>query len=1044
MKKLVKGIITTVILNRGVFLSIAILVGIIGGICFKTQTIDVYPDITPTQVIITTQWTGKSAEEVERLITIPLELSLNSVQQKTVMHSITMFGLSQITVLFSDEVDDFHARSNVINALANVQLPQGVTPYVAPPYSPVGEIYRFTVESKTRSKMELKTLEDWVIDHKLREADGVADINTYGGQNKMYEVAVNPFLLNKYGLTAMDVFTALSNSNVNSGGDYIEQGQQSYAVRGIGLIKGIDDIKNIVIKVSNGVPVYVKNVAEVDISMLQRLGRVGISRRQGDSIYSDDDVTMGVVVMRKGEDPAKVLRNVEEKVKELNTIILPPDVKIVPHYKRSDLINYATHTVLRNLFEGIFLVVAIVFLFLADWRTTLIVSIIIPLSLGFAFICMKLKGMPVNLLSLGAIDFGIIIDGAVVIVEGCVVAFDKKYKELGRDRFNKMRKHSIIRDIVMDRGSSIVFAKFIILLALFPIFSFQEVEGKIFSPLAYTLGFAMLGAVFFYITLVPPLMCFLLQKDVYNKSNFITDFIVRAYSRVFQIAFKRKRVVLISAIALLGISIYVTKFVGSEFLPHLDEGGMWIKAQLPFGISLHDATNFSDSMRHDLVSFPQVKTVVTQTGRPDDGSDPEAFSDIQNNVILYPEDQWKPHISKDSLTNEMSNLLNRKYPGVVFNFSQYIRDNFEQAVSGFNAALAARITGPDLTVLNNLAEKVNERLKNVRGMEDVGILKNIGQPEVNIELDEHKMALYGVTASAATTIIQMIIAGIPATEVHEGERLFDLRVRYAPEYRKDIEQLGNIMVPTINGGRIPLKEIAQIEKSTGISFIYRDNNMRMIGVKFSCRGRDLGSTIADGQDKIKDIIESLPKGYTITWVGEYQDKMRAQRHLAIVVPICLVLVLLTLLLVFRSVKLTLLYFINVPFALVGGIFALLITQTNFSISAGIGFIALIGVSIQNGIILMKQFMHNLSEKQSLHDAIYNGVHERLRPVLMTAFIDISGLIPAALSLAIGSEAQKPIAIVMIGGLISDVLLQVFVLPVIYYVVNRSKYEHPGS
>lgn len=1038
MKKLVKATITAVILNRGVFLSIAILMGIIGAICFKTQTIDVYPDITPTQVIITTQWTGKSAEEVERLITIPLELSLNSVQQKTVMHSITMFGLSQITVLFNDEVDDFHARSNVINALANVQLPQGVTPYVAPPYSPVGEIYRFTVESKTRPKMELKTLEDWVIDHKLREADGVADINTYGGQNKMYEVAVNPSLLNKYGLTAIDVFTALSNSNVNSGGDYIEQGQQSYAVRGVGLIKNLDDIKNIVIKVSKGTPVYVKNVADVDVNMLQRLGRVGLSRREGDSIHSDDDVTLGVVVMRKGEDPARVLKNIEEKVKELNTLILPPDVKVVPHYRRSELINYATHTVLRNLLEGIFLVVTIVFIFLADWRTTLIVSIIIPLSLGFAFICMKLKGMPVNLLSLGAIDFGIIIDGAVVIVEGCVVAFDKKYRELGRERFNKLSKVSIIRDIVVDRGSSIVFAKFIILLALIPIFSFEQVEGKIFSPLAYTLGFTMLGAVFFYVTLVPPLMCFLLKKDMYNKPNRITDFIVRVYSKAFEAAFKRKRLVIASALGLLALSIYSATFIGSEFLPHLDEGGMWIKAQLPFGISLHDATDFANNMRKDLISFPQVKTVVTQTGRPDDGADPEAFSDVQNNVILYPEDEWKPHISKDSLTNLMSDLLNRKYPGIVFNFSQLIRDNFEQAVSGFNASLAAKISGPDLNVLNDLAKKVYDRIKDVRGMVDVGILKNIGQPEVNIELDEHKMALYGVNTVAATTLIQMIIAGIPATQVHEGERLFDLRVRYAPAFRKEIEQIGNVMIPTINGGKIPLKQIADINKSTGISFIYRDNNLRMIGVKFSCRGRDLGSTIAEGDEKIRDIRESLPKGYTISWVGEYQDKTRAQNHLYIVVPICLVLVLLTLLLAFRSLRLALLYFLNVPFALIGGIFALLITGTSFSISAGIGFIALIGVSILTGAILLHQFMHNQGQKQKLEDAIYNGVHERLRPVLMTASIDIAGLIPAALSLAIGSEAQKPIAIVMIGGLISVVLLQIFVLPVIYYLVYRHK------
>jgi cobalt-zinc-cadmium resistance protein CzcA len=1030
MNKFIRNVVGFSLKNKFFILFTTLIIAIGGAICYTNTPIEAYPDITNTQIIIITQWQGRSAQEVERQITIPIELAMNSVQERTSIHSITMFGLSQITILFKDGVDDYHARAQVRDLLANVNLPANVQPEVEPPYGPTDEIYRFTVQSKTKSVLELKTIENWVIDHQLRSIEGVADINTYGGPSKIYEVDVDPNLLNKYDITALDVYNALSNSNINAGGDVIEQGEQSFVVRGIGLINNIEEVNNVIIKNMNGVPLLVKNVAEAKISYMPRLGRVGMD--------SDNDMVEGVVVMRKGKNPQEVLDQVRAKVNELNESILPGDVKIVPFYDRSTLIDYCTSTVLHNLVEGIVLVVAMVFLFMADWRTTFIVSVIIPLSLLFAFICMKLKGMPVNLLSLGAVDFGIIIDGAVVLVEGCFVLFDKHYHELGKERFNKRSKLGWIKATCVDRGKAIFFAKLIIITALIPIFSFEEVEGKIFSPLAYTLGFALLGALIFILTLVPVMISLLMKKNVYEKHNPVIKGLEKGYNKLFNFTFNRKRASLLVAFLLLVGSIYMTHFMGSEFLPHLDEGALWVKAQTPLGISLTRGYQLADSMRHDLRSFPEVKTVVSQTGRPDDGTDPEAFSDIQCDVILYPKEQWKRNISKDSLTQEMSDLLTKKYPGVVFNFSQPIRDNVEQAVSGMNAALGAQITGDDFTTLNEKAKEVYDILKNIRGIEDLGILKNVGQPELDIDLEQSKMAFYGVNTANANAIVQMAIGGQAATEVFEGEKQFDLRVRYMPQYRENMEALGNLMIPTLNGGKIPLKQIANITMQTGISYIYRTNNHRVIAVKFSVRGRDMGGAIAEAQRKTKDI--HFPKGYKMTWIGEFESQTRATNRLKQVVPISLLLIFVFLFIAFGNAKDAAIIILNVPFALIGGIFALLITHTNFSISAGIGFIALFGVSIQNGVILIGAFKKNLETRHTLLEAIHIGVHERVRPVMMTAMIDMIGLFPAAISVGIGSEAQKPLAIVMIGGLISDVILQLLILPIIYYWVNSSKKE----
>lgn len=1030
MNKIIKGIVAFSLKNKVFILFATVVIAIMGAIAYSKTPIEAYPDITNTQIIIITQWQGRGAQEVERQVTIPIELAMNSVQEKTSIHSTTMFGLSQITIIFNDGVDDYHARAQVMNLLGNVQLPTGVQPEVEPPYGPTDEIFRFTVQSKTKSPLELKTIENWVVERNLKSIEGVADVNTYGGPTKTYEIDVDPNLLRKYEITALDVYNAVSNSNINAGGDVINEGEESFVVRGIGLLNSVDEIKNVIIKNMNGVPLLVKNVAEVKVSNMPRLGRVGMD--------TATDVVEGVVVMRKGKNPQEVLKLVRAKIDELNTSILPSDVKLVPFYDRNTLITYCTDTVLHNLVEGIVLVIGLVFLFMADWRATLIVAIVVPLSLLFAFICMQIKGMPVNLLSLGAVDFGIIIDGAVVMVEGCFVVFDRKYKELGKEKFNKRSKMGWIKNTSIDMGKAILFAKIIIITALIPIFSFENVEGKIFSPLAYTLGFALIGALIFTLTFVPVMIHILLNKNVYEKHNPIVQGLEKGYLKLFNYTFKHMKVSLTLAILLLAGSLYIATYLGSEFLPHLDEGALWVKAQTPLGITLQKSSALADSLRKELGSFKEVKTVVSQTGRPDDGTDPEAFSDIQCDVILYPKEEWKRNISKDSLIDEMSHLLDKKHEGVVFNFSQPIRDNVEQAVSGMNAALGCQISGTDFTVLNEKAKEIYDTLTKIRGIEDLGVLRNLGQPELDIDLEQSKMGLYGVNVSDANAVVQMAIGGQAATQVFEGERLFDLRVRYAPEFRQTAEELGNLMVPTLNGGRVPLKLISTITQKTGISSIYRAANQRVIAVKFSVRDRDMGSAIAEARERTKNV--KVPKGYKIDWIGEFESQVRAVNRLKQVVPISLLLIFIILFMTFGNLRDSTIILLNVPFALIGGIFALLLTGTNFSISAGIGFIALFGVCIQNGVILIVQFKRNHDRKQSLLESIYNGVQERVRPVVMTALIDMVGLFPAAISTGIGSEAQKPLAIVMIGGLVSATILVLLILPIIYYMVYAYKHK----
>jgi len=937
--------------------------------------------------------------------------------------------LSVIKIIFEDDVEDFLARQQVNNQLRLVQFPDGVEPEVQPPYGPTGEIFRYVLRSKKRDTRDLLTIQNWIIDRQLRAVPGIADVVAFGGQSKIYEISVEPSKLQNFELTPLAVYEAVAKSNMNVGGDVIEKNGQAYVVRGIGLLNSISDIENIIVDNYNGNPVLVRNVAVVRESSAPRVGQVGMN--------DEDDVVEGIVVQRKGENPSQVLERLKDKIDELHNGILPPDVKMETFYDRDNLISYCTKTVTHNLLEGIILVTVVVLVFMADWRTTVIVSIIIPLALLFAFMCLKLKGMSANLLSLGAVDFGIIIDGAVVMVEGLFVSLDQMARKNGMAKFNKLAKLGLIRETGVQMGKAVFFSKLIIITALLPIFSFQKVEGKMFSPLAYTLGFALLGALLLTLTLVPVMCSLLLRKNVSEKHNSFVEFINRIVSKGFAFAFARKKLSVIVAISLFACTLISTKWLGTEFLPQLNEGALWVEAKLPMSSSLNETVKTVSTLRGELMTFPEVNGVLSQTGRSNDGTDPSGFYYVQMQVNLKPKEEWSRRLTLDDLVGEMDTRL-RNYQGIVYNYSQPIIDNVAEAVAGINASNAVKIFGDDLNTLDKLANDVLAQIQNVPGIKDAGILRNMGQPEISVTLDEEKMAIYGITKMDAQAVIEMAIGGKTATVKYEAERKFDVRVRYQQEYRKDENDIGNLMVPTMRGDKIPLREIGTINKLTGPAFIYRDNTKRFIGVKFSVRERDLGSTIAEAQAKVKAKVE-FPQGYRIGWTGEFENQVRATSRLAQVVPICIVGIFILLFILLGNVKDSGLVLINVPFAIAGGIIALHATGINFGISAGVGFIALFGICVQNGVILILEFNKNLRLKQSLSDAIFRAVHVRTRPVVMTALMAAIGLIPAAVSSGIGSESQKPLAVVIIGGLITATVFTLLVFPVIYYIFNRRTY-----
>ena len=1027
MQKFVQNIVAFSLKNSllVIFATIGLLLA--GIWSYKHTPIEAFPDVTNTRVRVITQWPGRSAEEIEKFITLPISREMNTIPNKTSVRSISLFGLSVVTVIFDDHVDDFYAQQYASNRMGNVEMPDGAGFEIEPPSGATGEIYRYVIKSKLPIK-EVTAIQDWVIERELLAVPGVADIVSFGGEEKTYEIKINPTELQNYDLSPLDVFEAVSKSNINVGGDVVSQGDQAYVVRGIGLLDKKEDIENIQIKVQRSTPILVKHVAEVVVSAKPRLGQVGYNK--------ENDVVEGIVIMLRGENPSDVIARLKDRITELNGGELPGDVEIIPVVDRTELVNTTVHTVTKNLVEGVILVSIIVFIFLYNWRTTFIVASVIPLAFMFAIIMLKIQGLPANLISMGALDFGLLLEGTLVIVEHVFVALEHKAKKIGMERFNKISKLGIIKKSAGSVASYIFFALLILIVALMPIFSFQKVEGKMFSPLAFTLGYALLGSLILSLTYVPAMCKLLLTKNIEEKENFISRFFKTNIYKLYEFSFKHKKGFIIGFVALLAICGLRFSNYGSEFLPKLNEGAIYVRATLPNSVNLDESVRLTKEMKTILMKYDQVKFVMTQTGRPNDGTDPTGFFNIEFNIQLKPENEWKKKISKEELLEQMRVSL-EKFPGINFGFSQPIQDNVEEYVAGVKAPLVIKIFGNDLYQLEDYANQVANSIKTVPGISDVNVFKNIGLPELRIQLHDALMAKYGVSKADAQAVIEMTIGGQAATQFYEDERMFDVMLRFEKQYRDTPEKIANILIPTEDGRKVPLKEIATIDFHTGPSFIYREGNSRYIGVGFNIEGRDLGSTIAEAKKKVEKEVK-IPKSHKMTWAGEFESKERAAKQLATVVPISLVLILTLLYFNFGNMKDTIISSITLAFAFIGGFISLWMTGTIFGISAGIGFIILFGVATIDGIVLIGVMKENLRNKMSLKEAISHGVESRIRPVVMIALMGSMGLLPAALSHGMGSEIQKPLAIMIVGGLIICMILSFTILPVIFYYSYRKK------
>jgi len=1022
MRKFIQNIVAFSLKNPIIVFFLTGLLVVIGVISLKNTPIEAFPDVTNTRARIITQWPGRSAEEIEKFVTLPIMKQMNTIPKKSDVRSISLFGLSVVTVIFDDDVDDFYAQQYASNRIQTIDLPAGADANIEPPYGATGEIFRYVVRSERPIK-EITSIHDWVIERELVAVPGVADIVSFGGEEKIYEIKINPTELANYDLSPLDVYEAVSKSNINVGGDVIERGSQAYVVRGVGLLEKIQDIENILIEVRGNTPILVKHVAQVEISAKPRLGQVGLQ--------DEDDLVQGIVIMLRGENPGDVIPRLKEKIEELNTTILPKDVKIEPFIDRTELVQATVSTVAKNIVEGIFLVSVIVFVFLYNWRTTVIVASVIPLSFLFAIMMLRIQGLPANLISMGAIDFGLLLEGTLVIVESVFVAMERKAHQVGMPTFNGMSKSGIIKKSAGSVAGYIVFAQIILIVALVPIFSFQKVEGKMFSPLAFTLGYALLGSLLLSITYVPVMCKVLLRKNIVEKENFISKFFTKSLYKTFRWSERRKNMTFWSFIVLVTLCGVRFMYYGTEFIPKLNEGALYVRATLPNSVNIQESTRLAKEMKDKIRDFEEVKFVLNQVGRPNDGTDPTGFFNIEFHIQLHPEKEWKRKLTKDQLIEEMRAEL-QTYPGIVFGFSQPIQDNVEEYVAGVKSSLVVKIFGNDLFKLEEYADQVADAIRDVEGIEDLNVYRNIGLPELRIQLHDAKMARYAVDMANTQAVVEMAIGGSAVTTFYEEDRMFDVRIRFAKEYRDDEQKIGDILIPTEHGNKVPLSEIATISYITGPTFIYREGSSRYIAVGFSIEGRDLGSTIAEAKAKVAEKT-NIPEGNKIVWAGEFESKERATKQLAVIVPAVLLLILFLLYFNFGSIRDTLIAASTIPFAFVGGFVSLWLTGTVFGISAGIGFIILFGVNTINSIILIAVMKDNLKlRKMNLAEAVSKGVRDRIRPIVMIALMGSLGLLPAALSTGMGSEIQKPLAIMIVGGLLICMVLSLTVLPQVFY------------
>jgi heavy metal efflux system protein len=1021
--------------NALLVLAIGLLLFAWGIVAFHRLPVEAYPDVANNYVDVIAQWPGISAEQIEQQITIPIETVMNGIPGIAHVRSWSIFGLSTVEMVFTDETTNFENRERVLERLSQVTLPDNVVPQMGTDWSPVGQIYFYTLRSTNPAYdvMNLKSLETWVIEKNVKSVPGVVDTNPFGGPTREYQVRLDPDKLIDYGLSLSQVEQQLTNNNANAGGSFIQQGAQQVNVREVGLVRDVQDIANTVVTTRAGTPVRVRDLGVVEQGPMIRLGQFGDTYHRSDGkLVNNNDVVSGILCLQKGADAQPTLEGVEKKVDELNSQILPKGVTLVPFIDRSDLLKFTTHTVLHNLTEGMILVIVILFLFLGNVRGAIIVALTIPFSLLFAAICLDLKQIPANLLSLGALDFGMVVDGAVVMVENIVRHLARK-EDNGRTTFIKISEaaHEVQRPVF--------YAIAIIITAYLPIFTLQAVEGRLFHPMAWTVAFALLGALTFSIILAPVLCSMFFAKGATEWKNPAMEFLRARYRRGVHWAIHHHRVILACGVACLILAVFLafSGVIGSEFLPHLDEGSLWVRGTLEQSVGPDESVRVANKARLILCSFPETTECTSQTGRPDDGTDHTGFFNTEYFVGLKPDKQWRPlfHGNKDDLIASMQTQLEKNFPGVIWGFSQPIEDNMEEAVSGVKGELATKVYGADLHTLEDLADQIETVMSRVPGITDLGVFQVTGQPDLDVTVDRAKAARWQINVADVQDAVQTAVGGTAFTQVLKGEEVYNLTLRYLPNYRDTRQAIENIRLLSPSGERVSLAQLCDISETDEGSEIYRENNERYVAIKYSVRGRALGDAVREAIEKVNAQVK-LPRGYHLGWEGEYQSEVRAEARMAVIVPLTVLLIFIILYSMYRSFKWALLILATVAMASLGGLLVLLVTGTNFSVSSEVGFLALFGVSVQTGVIMLEYINQLRARGHTIEDAAVEGAVLRLRPIMMTMLVATLGLLPAAMSHAIGSDSQRPFAIVIVGGLITNLAMSIFILPTLYVWVAR--------
>jgi len=1034
---MIRALVDFALKNRWLVLGGVVVLTAWGVISFRNLPIEAYPDVANNYVQIITQWPGRSAEEIERQVTVPVEIQMAGIPHMTHLRSFSLAGISSLTLTFDDQSINDVNREHTLERLSQVTLPAGLQPQMGTDWSPVGQIYWYTLESTnpTYDAMEKKSLEDWSMEKTFKGVKGVVDVASFGGPTREYQIKLDPDKLISYGLSIGQVEQQVANNNTNAGGSFIEQGQQQVNVQSVGLYTNVTDIENTVIKTQSGTALKIKDIGTVAQGPKIRLGQIGRAWHHPDgSIVDNDDTVEGVLLLQKGEDSDPVLKGIEAKVAELNGHILPPGVKIVPFLDRSDLVHFTVHTVEHNLAEGVILVSIILFVFLGNLRGAIIVALTIPFSLLFASILLDLNHIPANLLSLGALDFGMVVDGAVVMIENIIRHLAHK-----NDPHTPQQK---IRDAAQEVQKPVFFAIAIIITAYLPIFTLQAVEGRLFKPMAWTVAFALLGALTFSIIVAPVLASLLFSKGAKEWENPLMGFLVKHYRTSVRWAIMNRKITVGVALVIFATAMWLNfgGVIGSEFLPHLDEGAIWVRGSLAPSEGPTTSIDFTNRARLALAAFPEVTQVVSQTGRPDDGTDVTGFFNTEYFVDLKQKEDWRPvfHQNKEELIAAMDKELESNFAGVIWNFSQPISDNMEEAVSGVKGELAVKLYGDDLKVLEAKAQEIVDLMGKVKGVEDLGIFRIIGQPNLNFTVDRQAAARFGINVADIQDAIQTAVGGAAETQVQQGEARYDVTVRYQPKYRDTRDAIENIRLLSPTGERVSLAQVTHVSTDDGAEEIYREGGQRYIAIKYSVRGRDLGSTVEEALDKVNRLVK-LPPGYHTEWAGEYESQKRANARLAVIVPVTLACIFLILYIMFGSFKWAFLIMASVFMSSIGGPLALFLTHTNFSVSSAVGFLALFGVSVQTGVIML-EYINQLrarrrgmqeDRKTNIIEAAVEGAVLRLRPIMMTMLVATLGLMPAAFSHGIGSDSQRPFAIVIVGGLLANLVIGIFLLPTLY-------------